>query len=157
MQDGVHLFRYGHFDVHFLGQANGSVGGEHALGDHAVHAGDDLVEFAAFAEFHADGPVAGKASGAGEDEVAHAGKSGHGFVTRTAGFGQAGDLGQSTGDERGDGVVAEPESVANAGGNGDYVLERAAEFHADDVVVGVNAKGVVAEFALHQRGKVGVF
>ena len=50
-------------------------------------------------------------------------------------------------------VVAEPEAVADAGGDGDDVLERAAEFDSDDVVVGVDTEAGIAEFALHGGGE----
>ena len=68
------------------------------------------------------------------------GESSHGFRTPAAGNHQASDLGQSAGDERGDGIVAQAQAVANTGGNGDDVLERAAQFDSDDVLVGVDAK-----------------
>ena len=84
------------------------------------------------------------------------GESGHGFLTPAARDDEARDLGEAAGDEGGDGVVAQSESVANAGGDGDDVLERASEFDSDDVVVGVNAETGIAELALHGGGKLRV-
>ena len=103
---------------------------------------------AALAELDADGAVAREGAGAGEDEVADAGEAGEGLAAAAAGDGEAGDLGDAAGDEGGGGVVAEVEAVDDAGGEGDDVLERAAEFDAGDVVVGVEAEGGRGEFAL---------
>ncbi len=135
------------------GQSDGGVGGEHAFGDHAVHTGDDFVELASLAEFDADGAIARQASGAGEHQIAHTGEAGHGFGTAAASDGQARDFGEAAGDERGDGVVAQTEPVADAGGDGDHVLQRAAEFDADDVVVGVDPEVGVTELALHGQAR----
>ena len=93
MQDRMHLLRDGHFDVHLFGKADSSVSGQYAFGDHAVHAGNDVVELPSFAEFDADGAVARKASGAGENEVAHAGQSGERFLASAASDGETGDFG----------------------------------------------------------------
>jgi hypothetical protein len=57
-----------------------------------------------------------------------------------AGYGEAGDLHEAAGDERGGGVVAEVEAGDDTGGERDDVLKRAAEFSADDVVVAVDAQ-----------------
>ena len=51
---------------------------------------------------------------------------------------QAGQLGQAPGDDRAPGVVAEAHAVGDAGGDGDDVLEGAAQLAADDVGVGVD-------------------
>ena len=149
MQNGLHLLADGHLDADAFREADGGVGGEHAFGDHAVHVGDDLCEFAAFAEFDADGAVAGEAAGAGEDEIAEASEAGHGFSVAAAGKREASDLRKAASDERGDAVVTEAEAVAYAGGDGDDVLQCAAEFHADDIAVGVDAKARIAESLLH--------
>src|SRR5438270_12628680 len=50
VQDGVHLFGDGHLDFMLLRQANGGVSGVHTLGNHAMHARDDLWQLAAFAQ-----------------------------------------------------------------------------------------------------------
>ncbi len=156
VQDGVHLFGDGHFHVAGVSQADGGGGGEDAFGDHAVHAGDDFGELLAAAEFDADAAIARQAAGAGEDEVAESGESGHGFGAASAGDDEARHFGQAARDEGGDGVVAEAEAVADSGGDGDGVLQRAAEFHADHVVVGVDAEARVAEFLLHGAQQFGV-
>src|ERR1700722_3095652 len=102
VQDGVHLFGDGHFDVASVGQANGGGGSKNAFGDHAVHGGDDVGELASTAEFDADAAISGQAAGAGEHEVAKAGQAGHGFGASSTGDDQAGHLRQAARDEGGD-------------------------------------------------------
>ena len=133
----------------FAARPTAAVGRQHAFGDHAVHAGDDVVQVAAASEFDADGAIAREAAGAGEHEIAQSGQSRHGFRATAAGDDQARDLRQSAGDERGHRVVSQAEPVTNAGGNGDDVLERAAQLHSYDVIIGVNPKARIAELALH--------
>ncbi len=53
---------------------------------------------------------------------------------------EAGDFGQSARHQRGAGVEAEPQSIADAGGNGHDVLDRATDFDTGQVVVGVDAQ-----------------
>ena len=62
---------------------------------------------------------------------------------------KASDFGQSAGNERSGRVVAKTETVHNSGGDGDDVLQRAAQFDADWVVIAIDAEIRVAEFALH--------
>src|SRR3954447_17001366 len=80
MKDGVHLCGDGHIAIHFLGESDGGVGGEHAFSDHTVHAGDDVSEALTFSEFDADGAIAGESAGAGENEVTEARQSRHGVL-----------------------------------------------------------------------------
>ena len=69
---------------------------------------------------------------------------------------QPGHLRQSPRDEGGLGVGPVAEAVADAGGDGDGVLESAAQLHAHDVVIGVYAEtGRVVEL-LHPFGDAGV-
>ena len=57
-----------------------------------------------------------------QDQIAEAGESGEGLAMASAGEGEAGDLGDTAGDERSGGVVAEVEAVHDSGGHRDYVL-----------------------------------
>ena len=57
-------------------------------------------------------------------------------------------LGQAAGDERGQRVVAEAEAVDDAGGDGDHVLQRAAELDADHVLARIQAQRRPAELVL---------
>ncbi len=152
MQDGVHLFGDGHFDAVAGGEAEGGGGAADAFGDFAFEAGENFGQGTAFAEFGADGAVAGERSGAGEDEVADAGEAGESLAAASAGYGEAGHLGDAAGDEGGGGVVAEVEAVDYAGGEGDDILEGAAEFDSGDVIIGIEAERGRAELALDGEG-----
>ena len=100
-------------------------------------------------QFHADAAIAAECSGRGEDQVAQAGQAGQRVATAAQGDRQARHFGQAARDQRGDGVGAEAQPGAHAGGDGDHVFHRAAEFDADDVVVGVEAKRRPGELFLH--------
>src|SRR3974390_913985 len=66
---------------------------------------------------------------------------------------QARDLRRAAGDEGRDAVVAEAEAVAYAGGDGDDVLQRAAELHSYYIIVGIDGEARVAEFLLDCGGE----
>ena len=152
VEDQLHLLGDGHFDVVLAGEAEGGAGGRDAFGDFAAEAGEDFREFAALAQRLSDGAVAAERAGAGEDQVADAGEAGEGFAAASAGYGEAGDLGDAAGDEGGGGVVAEADSGGDSGGDGDDVFEGAAEFDADDVGAGVEAEGFRGELVLDAGG-----
>src|SRR5579871_732519 len=46
--------------------------------------------------------------------------------------------------------MAEPEAIANSCRDRDDVLERAAQFHTDDVGIRIDAKGWIAKLTLHR-------
>src|SRR5882757_5806373 len=140
VKDGVHLFSDGHFDPVACGEAECGGGAADAFGHFAVEAGDDVGQLAAASELDADGAVAREGAGAGEDEVADAGEAGKGLAAASAGYGETSHLGDAARDEGGGGVVAEVEAVGDAGGESDDVLQGTTEFHAGDVVVGVDAE-----------------
>src|SRR5258708_29018396 len=144
MQDGVHLLGDGHLDAAGAGKADGSRGGEDALGDHTVHAGDDLGESVTAPQFDADAAISRQAAGAGEYEIAESGEAGHGFRASSAGYDQASHFSQAARDQGGGRVVTEAETVADSGGDGDGVLQRAPQFHADDVAVSVDTESGIA-------------
>ncbi len=54
------------------------------------------------------------------------------------------------------GVETKSNAVDHSGGDGDYILDRAAQFHADHIVVAVEPEIGVAEGLLHLRGKIGI-
>ena len=68
---------------------------------------------------------------------------------------EARHLGDAARDEAGPRVVAEAETVGHADGDGDGVLDGAAELDTDDVVVGVHAKRVAGDRRL-QRDRHGL-
>ena len=75
----------------------------------------------------ADLAVARQLAGAGQHQVAQAGQAGQGQRVAAQAGGQAAHLVQAAGDQAGAGVVAEAQSVGAAGGDGDDVLQRAAD------------------------------
>src|ERR1035437_6362539 len=107
LKNRVHLLGNRHFDPGSMGQSDRSFGGEHAFCDHAVHPRDDVIQLAPVSQFDANAPVSREAAGAGEDQVAESGQSGHGFRSAPARDYQPRDLSQPPRDERGDGVVSE--------------------------------------------------
>ena len=156
VEDELHLFGDGHFDVVDAGQAEGGARGEDAFSNFAAEGGEDLREFAALAERLADGAVAAERAGAGEHQVASAGEAGEGFAAAAAGNGEAGDFGDAAGHESGGGVVAEADAGSDAGGDGDDIFECAAELDADDVGGGVEAQRLGGELLLDAGGDGGV-
>ena len=107
MQNGIHLLGDRHFDAVSASQPDRGLGGEDTFRDRAVHAGDDVRQFAAAAQFDAYAAIARESAGTGEHQVAQAGESGHGFLAAAAGHGQARDLSQAAGDESSNGIVAQ--------------------------------------------------
>src|SRR5579859_8065514 len=140
MQDGVHLLGDGHFYASRASQADGCGGSEDSFCDHAVHGGDDVGELFPATEFDAYAAIAGQTAGTGKDEVAEARESSHGFGAPTASHHEPRHLGQAASDESGCGIVAETQSVGDSSGDGDHVLQGAAQFHADHVVVRIDAE-----------------
>ena len=61
-EDQFHLLGDGHLDAVLAGEAESGAGGEHAFGDFAAEAFEDLGELAALAQRLADGAVAARAS-----------------------------------------------------------------------------------------------
>src|SRR5579862_3541798 len=123
-EDEFHLFADGHLDAALAGESQGSAGGVYTLGDFAAQRCQDFGKLAAVTQFDAYGAVAGERAGAGENEVAEAGKSGQSFTPSSAGHGKAGDLGDATGDEGRDRVITQANANGNTGRDGDHVFER---------------------------------
>jgi hypothetical protein len=92
-----------------------------------------------------DAAVAAVAAGAGDDQVAHAAEAGEGCRLAVERGSETTDFDEAAGDQGGPGVVAEAESVADADGDGDDILERATDLNAGDVVAGVDAESVAVE------------
>jgi hypothetical protein len=57
------------------------------------------------------------------------------------GAAEAGKFGKGARGQRRPGAVAEAAALGDAAGNGEHVLDRAADLHADDIVGGVDAEG----------------
>src|SRR5580704_1454986 len=153
MQDCVHLSGDGHFHLMNTCQFDRSVCGENSLRHHAVHARNDVRQFTTTAEFNTNTAIAGQSSRAGQHQISQAGQSSHGFWLPAAGYHQARHLRQAAGDERRNRVMAQSQPVANSGSDRDGILQRASQFHADHVVVGINPKLRIAELILHGFGQ----
>src|SRR5450755_1978611 len=104
MQNVIHLLSDRHLDAAGASQSDRSLGGEYAFRDRAVHAGNDVREFAAASQFDADAAVAREAAGASEHQIAQSGQSGQSFLAAATGHGQPGNLGQPASDESSDGI-----------------------------------------------------
>jgi hypothetical protein len=70
IQDGMHLLGDRYFHSVSSRKLHGGVGGVNTFGDHAVHASDNLGQFASAPEFDSYGTISRKASGAGEHKIA---------------------------------------------------------------------------------------
>ena len=148
MQYRVHLLGDGHFYTARAGKADRGCCREGSFGNHAVHSLNDFGKPLAATEFDADAAVAGKASGAGEDEIAEAGESGHSFGVSSAGDNQAGHFRQPARDQGCHRVVPEAEAIADTCGNRDDIFQGTTEFYSDNITVGVDAERGVAECLL---------
>src|SRR5690606_9495350 len=145
----------GQFNGQALTQLQGGAGAAHAFGGHAAR--QDVVEAAALADGQPDLPVARERAGGGEHQVAQAGEPLDGFGAPAQCLGEALDLGQPAGDERGARIGAQTQAVGDAAGNGHDVLQGAAHFHPDHVVAGVDAAVLAMQGGEHgvAGGRIG--
>ena len=88
--------------------------------------------------------------GAGDDQVAHTGKPGKGFLFRTQRHAQTGGLRQATGHEHGLGVVPEAQTVGDTGAQSNDVFQRRAQLRAHGVGAGVHPEGICHKGVLHK-------
>ena len=100
--------------------------------------------------------VAAEGTGTGSYQVAHAGQSCHCEGVCAGGFGEATDLRQPSRDNRSLRVVAVVQTVANARGERDDVLQRAAELYAHDVFVRIDAEEAGVDDALGCANSISV-
>ena len=94
---------------------------------------------------HAQGEVARLLGVAGQHQVAQAGQAHQGLRLGAQRHGEAGHFGKPAGDQGGARVVAEPLAANDAAGDGQHVLDGAAELGADDVVRRIDPEGAGAE------------
>src|ERR1035437_10657914 len=92
VENHFHLLGDGHLNAVLAGQSESSARSQHSFRNFAAQSGKDLRQFAADSEFVAHGAVAAQGTGAGEYQVADAGKSGKRFAAASAGHGEARDL-----------------------------------------------------------------
>ena len=109
-----------------------------------------LLQAQALGQQQADLAVAAQVAGGGQHQVAHARQAHEGVRACAQGHAQARDLHQAAGDEGRSRIQAQLQAIAKTRGNGQHVLDCAAHFHANQIVVGVDAqRGIVK--SLHQR------
>jgi hypothetical protein len=107
---------------------------------HRPAVGEKLRRRAAFAEALAEAEVARAYRRTCEYEVAEAGQAGKGLGPGAAGEAEAGHLGEAARDQGGAGVLAEPAPLDDSAGDGEDVLDGAADLGADDVVRQIGAE-----------------
>ena len=122
-----------------VGQLHDGRRGADAFGHHR-HLGQHVLEPAAEAELLADVAVAAPRAHARHDQVAETGEARERRRLAAHGHAEARELGQAARDDRGPAVVAHVDALGHARGDGNHVLERAAELAPDDVVVEVDAE-----------------
>ena len=88
-------------------------------------------------EGEADSPIAAEISGTREDEIAESGQSGKRVALGAKRHREPRQFGKAASNQRGQRVVTESKAFDDTGGNRNDVLERAAEFHADDIAAPV--------------------
>ena len=99
---------------------------------------------AALSEHHAKAAVTRLVIGAGQHQVAQPCHSHKGGRIGTQRFAQAGHFGQATGDQRSTRIRAETDAVRHPGPDGNDVLHRAAQLHADKIGIAVHAEAFAA-------------
>src|SRR5215469_376023 len=147
VQNGEHLFSDGHFDACFVSEGACGGGSSYSFRDHA-HGGEDVIELSAAREFDADETVAAQIAGASQNQIAHSGETGESVAVGAQGGPEARYFGEAARDESSDGVMAQSETLGDSGGDGDNVFQRAAEFRADYVFIGVQAQRWAGKLAL---------
>src|SRR5258708_30465766 len=108
------------------------------------------------AEYNAAWGVGEKPPRGGGDETPRPRESRHGLGPPPAGHYQACHFGEATRDQRSYGIVSQTQAVADAGGDRHNIFQRAPQFHANHIVVGIDPKARIAEFPLHQLPEFGV-
>jgi hypothetical protein len=100
---------------------------------------DRLLQRAALRQQQADAAIAAQVAGRREHQVAQARKAHEGLGASAQRDARARHFGQAARDERRARIEPKREAVAQAGGDRQHVLHRAADFDAGEVVVGIDA------------------
>lgn len=151
-QDGEDFAGDRHVDPFLPSEVVDAASGCHSLGD-GGHAGEDVGERLAEAEAFADSAIAAVAADAGGDQVAQAGESEEGLLVGSERDAEASHLGESARHQRGLGVVAVAESIADAGRDGNDILQRSGQFDAEQVAICVDPEAIGREKLLSVCGK----
>jgi hypothetical protein len=110
----------------------------------------------AFGKFLAEAVVARQVRACGRDEVAHPGQPGEGERVGAGRYAKPGHLCQATSQQPGLAVVAEAETVGGTRRDGDHVLERPAQFDAQDVLVDVQPEATSGDPCRDTLGELDV-
>jgi len=121
--------RYQPYEIRNIGDR---VGGGDAFA-HRVALAQNFFEVATFAKLDAEGHVARLRRRSREDEIAEAGKSRHGLASGAEGDTQSLKLCKPARDQRRPRALAEAAPFDDAGGDGEDVFDRAAEFRAGKI------------------------
>ena len=93
----------------------------------------DILRLMAAAEIDAKGEIARLRTGAGQKQIAEAGQARHGFSLRAISFAEADQFGETARGQCGQGAGAETAAGNDAGGDGEHILCRAADFNTAQV------------------------
>ena len=121
-----------------------ATGRRHSFGN-VDHPSEHLIERFPSADPLADRAIAAIRTVTGRDNVAHTRQAVKRLVPSPQVDAQAGDLDQSAREEGGLGVIARAQTVANARGDPQDVLERTGQLDPERVAARVNAKRAVGE------------
>ena len=137
--DAVHLPRNWHLNAVLLRQLDHHTAGLDAFGDH-VHGSDNLIRSHAFRKFHADLSIARQRTHTGGQQIAKSSQAREGFRTATECHAQPADFRQAARNHQRAGVLTHTQAVSHARRYGHDIFQWPAQFTADDVRVGVDAK-----------------
>ena len=102
-------------------------------------------------------PIARQTSGAGQNEVSHAGQTAEGLGVRPKGDTETSDFVQTAGHQCRLGVESQAEPVDNPCGNSNHVFECPGEFNTDQVGTHIAAKVVIGKLLLESCRKFEVW
>ena len=129
-----------------------AAGGVDTLGDHG-HAAENVGQAFAATETLADAPIAAMRTDARGNEVAQSCESRESLRDGTVSNAEASHLHKAAGYQGRAGIIAETQTVADAGSEANDILQRAAKFHTDEIRIGVNSKSIRVEAALDELGQ----
>ena len=109
-----------------------------------------LLQALAFGQQQTHLAVAREIAGRSQHQIAQAGQAHEGLGARAQRHAQTRHLGQATCDQGCARVQPQLQAVAKTRGNGQHILDGSADFHAHDVVIGIDAHGLTVK-GRHQQ------
>src|SRR5712671_5064946 len=119
---------------------------------HRQHLSRNGRSFFATSNAFAETTIPAQSRETSDNEIAQSAQAGEGFGVRTASDSQPAHFDNGSGNQGRFGIVAKSKPVANAGGNGDDVLERATQLDSEQIIAGIDPKGGTIEERLCPRG-----